>query len=95
MNTTNRLPTAGSESREDVIVWALIAFVGALGVAIGILAPGRTVEPSLGIAMLFFVAHTFGSERRRLKAGEPAPGAPMLPRGRRVPRIARTSNARL
>ena len=65
VNTTNPLPTTGSESREDVVVWAVIAFVGALGIAIGALAPERNVEPSLGLLMLVFVAVTFVSDRRR------------------------------
>lgn len=65
MNTTNPLPMTGSEAREDVVVWAVIAFVGALGIAVGALAPERNVEPSLGLLMLVFVAVTFVSEHRR------------------------------
>jgi hypothetical protein len=74
---TTPFPSSEPQSREDVVVWAVIAFVGALGVAIGLLAPGRTVEPALGLAMLLFVAATFVSERRRRRciAAELAPGA--------------------
>jgi uncharacterized membrane protein YfcA len=53
------------ESREDVVVWAALAFVGALGVLTGLLAPQRTVELSVGALMLVFVVSTIVSERRR------------------------------
>jgi uncharacterized membrane protein YfcA len=53
------------ESYEDSVVLALIAIVGALGVAVGLLAPARTVEPSLGILMLLFAAWTLVHEARR------------------------------
>jgi len=65
MTTTHPHPISAPESREDIVVGAAIAFVGALGVAIGLVAPERTVEPSLGLLMLIFVASTFVSERRR------------------------------
>lgn len=74
MTTVNPLPHGErNASREDVVVWALNAFVGALGVAIGLLAPDRAIEPALGFVMLLFVAATVASERRhrRCLAAEP------------------------
>lgn len=49
-------PRDEDEPYEDCIVLALIAIVGALGVAIGVCAPERTVEPSLGLLMLLLAA---------------------------------------
>ncbi len=64
MTTTN--PSCiEPESSEDVVIWALIAFVGAVGIAVGLLLPERTLEPSLGVVMLLFVVVTAVSERRR------------------------------
>lgn len=52
-------------SIEEVVVHASFAFVGALGVIIGVLAPERTVEPSLGLCVLVFVVATLVAEHRR------------------------------
>ncbi len=65
MTTTTPLPAIESKSYEDAVVLGVVAFVGALGVAIGLLAPERTIEPSLGVLLLFFVTATAVSERRR------------------------------
>src|SRR4051794_27183341 len=65
MNTTDERMSATEEAREDRIVLAVIALIGSLGVGIGVFAPDRTVEPALGIIILFFAALTFHAERAR------------------------------
>ena len=65
MTTTTPLPAIESRSYEDAVVWSVIAFVGALGMVIGLIAPDRTIEPSLGFLMLSFVTATAVAERRR------------------------------
>jgi len=65
MDRTNTLPTPAPESREDAVVLAMIAIVGALGIGIGLVEPARSVESSLGLVILIFAAATFVSERRR------------------------------
>ncbi len=64
MTTTTPLPAIEPRSYEDAVVGSVVAFVGALGMVIGLLAPERTIEPSLGVLMLFFVTATAVSERR-------------------------------
>jgi len=46
----------------------VIALVGALGVVVGLLAPTRTMEPSIGLLLLCFVARTYLRERRARRA---------------------------
>lgn len=55
---------------EDRVLLAVIAIVGALGVAIGIAAPARTFEPSVGLLMLFFAARTYIVEARAQRRRE-------------------------
>jgi len=71
MTATTPLPAIEPKSREDALVWGVLAFVGALGIAIGVLAPERTLKPSAGFLILFFLAATSVSERRRLMARSP------------------------
>ena len=57
------------DSFEDRVVLALIAIVGLLGIGIGLLSPERTLEPSLGILMVFFAARAFfRNERSRSRS---------------------------
>ena len=58
------------EPSEELVVLAVIALVGALGILIGVLAPDRTVEPTLGMLMLVLAVRTYWVEpaRRRERA---------------------------
>jgi hypothetical protein len=67
--TADRRPIAAARERpsvEDQVVAAVLFVVGSLGVIVGIARPTRAVELSLGLVMLFFVARSVLSDRRRL-----------------------------
>jgi hypothetical protein len=53
----------GDES-DDAPLLVAIALVGALGLVIGLVDPGRTLEPSLGVLLLYFAVSTYAREHR-------------------------------